>query len=206
MVAMLTVLAAVLYWPSAQDRAAGKLEKYQMNVLEANGNVLKAALPDLKVDKFQQAFMDLDETAYRRFEEPLRQSRNKTHAAQIAGQELTRYLQANRAYVSNIDVKHIDAMLNLTEKNLHQASRKNNRFCNGSEYAALNTKTASPQSLEAIGELFSEQSSQYVIDMATLMLEATHDARARPASHGSMSRVDKAAMQGVMLSLSLIHI
>lgn len=201
MVAVASAFALALYWPTPQEHAASKAANYQMNLVEADRNVLKIAMPDLKAKKLESAFMELDASAYQHLESKLKSSRNERQAAEITMTELSNTLKKNKALLSRIPVHHIDDMLNLTRKGLRSASRKNSLLCDGSLYADLNTRSPSQRSIKALSDTFVEGSTQFAIDMAALLMEAASDARYSGTQHGKVSRVDNAAIQGVVLSL-----
>jgi len=111
-------------------------------------------------------------------------------------------LKDHAADLARADTRHVDTILTLTRKRLKSASRAGNTWCQGSTYAALDPsllgdKTALNDQLKMLGEPLRD----YGFELVTHLLVAIEDSQIHPVARGALTHTDKAAMQGVVMSM-----
>tara|TARA_R110002094_G_scaffold142273_4_gene132744 strand:+ start:5898 stop:6797 length:900 start_codon:yes stop_codon:yes gene_type:complete len=111
-------------------------------------------------------------------------------------------LKRHAADLARADTRHVDAILVMTRDRLRSASQSGSPWCQGSKFADLDQATlANKAALNRELKMLEEPLRDYGLELVTRLLIAIEDAQAHPVNHGTLTQTDKAAMQGVMMSM-----
>lgn len=181
-----------------------KVVNYQKHLSVAENNIIQITMPDLKLASFKGAYLELSETAHQSLEAKLKQSNDQAQAINITFTETQALISANSDLLANADVRYVDAMLALTRNGLKNAIDINSPYCQGIHYSALGEAPYKFRNTLMVATSFASQvpkMGQYSADMATLMLQAAVNARTSAIPHGPLTNIDKATIEGVLVSL-----
>jgi len=198
------VLAFAIFLSAQNDNTQTKVSNYQQRLTEADNGIIPMAMPDLKLLSFESSYLELSETAHHRLEAKLKQSNDQTQAINITFSDAQALIRANSALLAKADVRYVDAMLALTRNGLNSAITINSPYCQGIHYKTLGHAPYRFRNALTIATSFASQvpkMGQYSADMATLMLQAAANARTITTHHGSLTNIDKATIEGVLVSL-----
>ena len=111
-------------------------------------------------------------------------------------------LKDHAADLARADVRHLDDILVMTRDRLRSASHSGSSWCQGARFADLDqTSFADRAVLNRELKMLEEPLRDYGLELVTHLLVAIEDARSNPVSRGALTQTDKAAMQGVMMSM-----
>ena len=111
-------------------------------------------------------------------------------------------LKVHAADLARADTRHVDQILAMTRSRLKAASRAGNPWCQGGRYADLDRSALGDR--EALNQelkMLEEPLRDYGFELMTHLLVAIEDSRHHPVSRGAITPADKAAMQGVLMSM-----
>ena len=112
-------------------------------------------------------------------------------------------LKVHAADLARADTRHVDQILAMTRSRLKAASRAGNPWCQGGRYADLDRSALGDR--EALNQelkMLEEPLRDYGFELMTHLLVAIEDSRHHPVSRGAITPADKAAMQGVLMSMA----
>ncbi len=104
--------------------------------------------------------------------------------------------------LAQVDTKHIDDILDMTRNKLRAASRKRSKWCDVARYADL--ADIDFQTTDVFGQALTDTKAplnDYAFDVMTGLMVAIEDARTHPVERGEMTRADKVAVQGMVMSI-----
>jgi hypothetical protein len=111
-------------------------------------------------------------------------------------------LKDHAADLARADVHHLDNILVMTRGHLRSASHSGSSWCQGARFADLDKASFADRAvLNRELKMLEEPLRDYGLELVTHLLVAIEDARSNPVSHGPLTQTDKAAMQGVMMSM-----
>ncbi len=164
---------------------------------------LEATFKSRSAKAYLTALKEVDPATYGQLETQIaRAGGSRAKQMQTLIESSTDVFKANADVLVKADSRHFDAILMLTRDGLRQASRSRSKWCRGSQYTAL--EGMSPLAAQQFGQQImdlAEPMQDFALQTNTLLLEAVRDARLRPVNHGELNRADKAAMQGLMMSV-----
>ncbi len=127
---------------------------------------------------------------------------DKDELADLVMASMDADLFANAQYLADADVKHFDAILQLSETGLTQLTGAGSKWCSGAHYEQF--ATASPDRIEdLIRDQFAYGTGGYRwgVQFNLVLLEAMADAKAHPRSYGAMTAQDQQALQGLAFQM-----
>tara|TARA_R110000782_G_scaffold142877_1_gene235582 strand:- start:834 stop:1730 length:897 start_codon:yes stop_codon:yes gene_type:complete len=111
-------------------------------------------------------------------------------------------LKVHAADLARADTRHVDAILTMTRDRLKSASHAGNTWCQGRQYAGLDPSAlGNKAALNRELEMLEEPLRDYGFELMTHLLVAIEDAGTNPVARGALTQTDKAAMQGVVMSM-----
>lgn len=114
-----------------------------------------------------------------------------------------RILEGQSNTLRNLPVSEIDTMLEMTRNAFWQAIRDESPACEGAGYAhLLQTKGLTADSLSHETQRLAPAMSGFGLETVAFLLERTAIARALPEPHTEMTNVDRAALEGVLMSIA----
>ena len=198
------LLGVVLFWPSADSRAALPDTKHQLNLIKAEAGIIELALKGFEVTDFERALISFDPGTHKRLETKLKDTPNRADALSVTILQMKQLLLDNAHLLERVDTEAIDSMLILTRARLRAASQDNSSYCQSRHFMAL---IASPNPEQALNQLLETLplrvpgTSQYGLDIMAILLEAASQARRAPESHGAFTNVDRDTVQFLIDSL-----
>jgi hypothetical protein len=122
--------------------------------------------------------------------------------AEVVFDHASTVLKDRAVDLAKADTRHVDDILTMTRDRLRDASRANSEWCQGSRYTDLDQSVLADRAeLARQFEMLEEPLRDYGFELATHLLIAVEDSEAHPVSHGPLTQTDKAAMQGVVMSM-----
>ena len=116
------------------------------------------------------------------------------HGAALLKERVTDLAQA--------DTSHIDDILVMTRDRLKSASRAGNIWCDGNQYADLDENALrNPAALEQNLARLEGPLQDYGFELMAHLLLAADDATRNPVARGPVTHADKAALEGVVMSM-----
>jgi len=108
----------------------------------------------------------------------------------------------NQRTLYSADVKHVDAILDLTRDGLTAAKNSASKYCRGSFYTSM-AELNPDQSARYYNRLFLEEPALYTygIGVNTIIAQAIIDAKANPVKHGALTEEDEGLMQGLVTQM-----
>lgn len=111
-------------------------------------------------------------------------------------------LKDHAADLARADTRHLDDILVMTRDRLRSASHSGSPWCQGARFADLDqTSFADKAALNRELKTLEEPLRDYGLALVSHLLVAVEDARSNPVSRDALTQTDKAAMQGVMMSM-----
>ena len=204
-IAIIVVVVAFLVALKLPVRGSSELTTDSVAALNPAASV--DALEDIFRDKTSRTYLallrEVDSGSYADLETAvLAAGGSKDQKMQALIGQTGDILAMNADALAHSDVRYFDEMLMIARDGLRQAARSKSRFCQGSRYSRLNnmseadTRRFGEQLMELEGPL-----REISLKMNTVLLKAIRDARAHPVSYGPLNAADKAAMQGLVMSM-----
>ena len=186
--------------PAPQPVAAATLTPSHQ--APAQDFAVHAAFEGKSARNFLAAMADLDPAARNRLDRRLATAQPYDHT-RIAMEEASAVLARHSDQLAQADMRHVDAWLDMTRKQLRSASRSKHRWCAGSRYQALDSVSGFSSQMAAAADLsdLASDLTGYTLESLSLALIAIEDAGANPVQHGKITSRDEAALQGVAMSL-----
>ena len=104
--------------------------------------------------------------------------------------------------LAQADTSHIDDILVMTRDRLKSASRAGNIWCDGNQYADLDESALrNPAAFEQSFARLEGPLQDYGYELMAHLLLAADDAARNPVARGPVTNADKAALQGVVMSM-----
>lgn len=104
--------------------------------------------------------------------------------------------------LAHVDTRHVDDILIMTRDRLKAASRAGNIWCDGDQYADLDESALrNPAALEQNFARLEAPLQDYGFELMAGLLLAADDAARNPVTHGPVTHADKAALEGVVMSM-----
>ena len=128
--------------------------------------------------------------------------RPQVEQAEIVFDHAADLLKDHAADLARADTRHLDTILAMTRNRLKSASHAGNAWCQGSRYvdldpSVLGDKAAFNHELKMLEEPLRD----YGFELVTHLLVAIEDSGIHPVNRGALTQTDKAAMQGVVMSI-----
>ena len=191
----------VLMMPQKSDAANIAADETNQSNVE-----LLAALDDRSTQTYVATLNRLSPRSAQRLEKDvsraIKNGANKDELADLVMQSVMTELISNSQHLARADVKHLDALLNLSESGLRTMSRSNSKWCKGAHYERL--IGSSPQAMQyMVQENFGYSSPAYDwgIQFNTVMLEAIADSKANPQTYGKITSADERRLQRLAMTL-----
>lgn len=126
----------------------------------------------------------------------------RVEQSQIVFAHAADMLKDHAADLARADTRHLDDILVMTRDRLRSASHASSPWCQGTRYADLDQASfADRAALNRELKMLQEPLHDYGLELVTHLLIAIEHARTHPVSRGALTQTDKAAMQGVMMSM-----
>ncbi|MFT5932627.1 MAG: hypothetical protein ACI93G_001718 [Hyphomonas sp.] len=111
-------------------------------------------------------------------------------------------LKEHAADLARADTRYLDTILAMTRNRLKSASHAGNAWCQGSRYAGLDPSILGDKAaLNHELKMLEEPLRDYGFELVTHLLVAIEDSGIHPVARGALTNTDKAAMQGVVMSM-----
>ncbi|MEH6696420.1 MAG: hypothetical protein V7675_15370 [Hyphomonas sp.] len=189
---------AVLNFPVSSHKDHGRLNTVDMT--DADLLSAPSALTSKPATYYFETLARIDPSA----SEGLKVQLNKTGMDQssIVLEHGAALLRERAADLARTDTKHIDGLLVLTRDRLKAASHASNVWCNGEQYAEMNESSLrDPAALRQKMAQLETPLRDYGYEMMAHLLLAADDAARAPVNHGPITHTDKAALEGVVMSM-----
>lgn len=122
--------------------------------------------------------------------------------SEVVFEHAANLLKDHAADLSRADIRHFDDILVMTRDRLRSASHSGSAWCQGSRFADFDQATfANKAALSRELKMLEEPLRDYGLELVTHLLIAIEDAGANPVNRGALTQTDKAALQGVMMSM-----
>ncbi|KCZ90089.1 hypothetical protein [Hyphomonas johnsonii] len=161
-------------------------------------------LSSKSAEKYFETLHRVDPAASRALQKRLIEGANLPASvqSQIAFEHAAELFKRRSGDLALADTRHVDDLLSMTRESLRSASRSRSAWCKGSQYAALDQASFTDGSkvIEEL-EMLEEPLRDFGYDVMTSLLVAIEDAEEHPVRHGALTPTDKAALQGVMMSM-----
>ena len=129
--------------------------------------------------------------------------RPQAEQAEIIFDHAAGLLKVHAADLARADTRHLDQILAMTRNRLKAASQAGNTWCQGGRYADLDRSAlGNKETLNRELKMLEEPLRDYGFELMTHLLVAIEDSRHHPVSRGAITPADKAAMQGVLMSMA----
>jgi hypothetical protein len=104
--------------------------------------------------------------------------------------------------LAHANTSHVDDILVMTRDRLKSASRAGNIWCDGNQYADLDESALrDPAAFEQTFARLEGPLQDYSYELMAHLLLAADDAARNPVTRGPVTHADKAALQGVVMSM-----
>ena len=127
---------------------------------------------------------------------------DKDEIALLVLDSLSGEMASHAKSLAKADVRHFDAMLDISEQGLRSLSQSRSEWCTGAHYESYAGK--SPTQMErSIRNVFSYGSPAYEwgLKVNLIALEAIEDAKANPRNYGRMTPADEMALQTLAMRM-----
>jgi|AntAceMinimDraft_11_1070367.scaffolds.fasta_scaffold60371_2 hypothetical protein len=189
---------------TSRPGAAGQEAKTIIAAADAGPARVPAGLTSRPAKTYFETLARIDPGASASLDKRLAKANRRPLAeqAEIVFDHAAGLLKDHAADLARADTRHLDRILVMTRDRLKSASRSGNTWCLGSRYAdldpsVLGDKAALNQELKMLEEPLRD----YGFELVTHLLVAIEDAEAHPVDRGAVTQADKAAMQGVVMSM-----
>ncbi|MBU2084635.1 MAG: hypothetical protein KKB75_17255 [Alphaproteobacteria bacterium] len=193
---------AVLNFPAASHKDHGHLETVDM----ADTDLLSApsGLTSKPATYYFETLARIDPSASEDLKGQLNKHGDRTgiDKSNIVLEHGAALLRERAADLARTDTKHIDDLLVLTRDRLKAASRASNIWCDGEQYADMNESSLrDPAALRQKLAQLETPLRNYGYELMAHLLLAADDAARTPVNHGPITHTDKAALEGVAMSM-----
>lgn len=127
---------------------------------------------------------------------------NKDELALLVMDSLGEDLVSNAKSLAKADVRHFDAILDISEKGLRSLSQSHSKWCTGRHYERY--VGMSPAGLQQVVQDefgYGSPAYEWGLQVNIIALEAIEDAKSNPRNYGRMTAADEMAMQTVAMRM-----
>jgi hypothetical protein len=183
---------------------AGQRAEIGVATADARPARIQAGLTSRSATTYFETLARVDPGASASLENRLTKANRRPQAeqAEIVFDHAAGLLKTRAAVLARADTRHVDKILVMTRDRLKSASRSGNAWCQGSRYTDLDPSVLGDKAaLNHELKMLEEPLRDYGFELATHLLVAIEDAKANPVDRGALTQTDKAAMQGVVMSM-----
>lgn len=193
---------AVLNFPTLSDK--GETPQAVIAVAETDTSHAPDGFSSEPAAYYFETLARLDPSASASLQSRLEKAGGKTamDQANIVLTHGAAMLKERAPDLAHADTRHVDAILVMTRDRLKSASRAGNIWCDGNQYADLDESALrNPAPFEQTFARLEGPLQDYGYELMAHLLLAADDAASNPVARGPVTHADKAALQGVVMSM-----
>ncbi|MEQ3746036.1 MAG: hypothetical protein ABNH53_07360 [Henriciella sp.] len=195
---MAIILIGILIMPTNSGKSGSKIQ--------VGDSVLLSELEDGATRKYILTLNRVSPHAGKRLEakaiKAIANGDGKADLAILAMEAMDDELPAYLSSLKKADVKHFDAMLQLSERGLGQLRRSNSKWCKAGHYERFeNLSPAEAEELVKGAFTYPSAGFAWGAELNTIFLEAVEDAKSNPKSYGKLQSSDERALQALAMKL-----
>ncbi len=186
--------AAVMFWPSGPGSNSA-----QPGTVAERSISINAVLTGKEERKFAEVLRQVDEDAYGRLEQRLKEDGSNALKRQAILMEAAQDVAFDHIdTLAKSDVKHMDALMDDIIKGLQAASKSRAKLCKGATYSDLESMNQLQMGAFLEREIVNNPDVQaFAVKLNRRVLEAILDGRQNPKKYGQPDATDKRALNAL---------